>query len=165
MAIRSIRKYGNPVLRKKCSPVRRVGKQEIIIFEDMVETMRAKKGVGLAAPQIGINKELIVADVGDGVIKLANPRILKRKGKSILEEGCLSLPGIKVIVKRAREIVLEGINEKNQKVNVKTAELPAHVFQHEIDHLKGRLIVDRIGIIDKIKIRDKLKELKRMTKE
>ena len=161
MAILSIRKYGDPILRKECKPVRKIGPDEKELFENMVATMHLEKGVGLAAPQVGIDKQLIVVDVGEGAIKLANPRILKRKGKSTLEEGCLSLPGIKVIIKRAKEIMLEGINEKNQKVNIRADELPAHVFQHEIDHLRGKLIIDHIGLIDKIRIKRKLKRLKR----
>lgn len=160
MATVPIIKYGNPVLRKKCKPVRKIGSDERKIFDDMVDAMRSEKGIGLAAPQIGISKELIVVNVGDGAIKLANPHILKRKGKSNLEEGCLSLPGIKIVIERAKEIVLEGINEKNQKVNIRAAELVAHVFQHEIDHLKGKLIIDRAGLIDRIKMKGKLKKLK-----
>ncbi|OIN97151.1 peptide deformylase [Candidatus Desantisbacteria bacterium CG1_02_38_46] len=162
MAIVPIIKYGDPILRKKCASVKKIGPDEKKLFEDMVDTMHFEKGVGLAAPQVGICKQLIVVDIGEGAIKLANPRILKRKGKSTLEEGCLSLPGIKVIIKRAKEIILEGINEKNQKVNIRAAELLAHIFQHEIDHLKGKLIIDHIGLIDKIRIKGKLKRLKKV---
>ena len=172
MAILNIIKYGDPILRKKCKPVKKIGPDEKKIFEDMVETMRSEKGIGLAACQVGINKQLLIAGVaesrlsgrGEEVIKLANPCILKKKGTSNLEEGCLSLPGIRVVVKRAKEVILEGINEKNQKVNIRVTELLAHVFQHEIDHLKGKLIIDRINLIDKIKIRKKLRELKKWPK-
>ncbi|MEA3485875.1 MAG: peptide deformylase, partial [Candidatus Aerophobetes bacterium] len=105
-------------------------------------TMYASQGIGLAAPQVGIDKRLIVVDVGEGLLKLINPLILLEEGESILEEGCLSLPGVNVKVKRAKSVVVEGWNEKRKRIKIKSEDLFAHAIQHEVDHLQGILIID-----------------------
>ncbi|MEA1964453.1 MAG: peptide deformylase [Candidatus Aerophobetes bacterium] len=137
-----IRKYGDPILRKKCEIVKNVGVEEEEIFERMSETMYASQGIGLAAPQVGIDKRLIVVDVGEGLLKLINPLILLGEGESVLEEGCLSLPGVTVKVKRAKSVVVEGWNEKRERIKIEGEDLFAHAIQHEVDHLQGILIID-----------------------
>lgn len=137
-----IRKYGDSILRKRCKVIRNIGAKEEEILERMSETMYASQGIGLAAPQVGIGKQIIVVDVGEGLLKLINPLILLKEGESILEEGCLSLPGVALKVKRAKSIVIEGWNEKREKVKIEAEGLFAHAIQHEVDHLQGILIID-----------------------
>ena len=112
--------------------------------------MRHFAGIGLAAPQIGISKSLIVVDIGEGPIKLANPVVLNAKGSDKMEEGCLSIPGVGVVIGRPNKIVVSGLNEKGEVVEVEAQGLLARVLQHEIDHLKGRLIIDYMGLLEKL---------------
>lgn len=148
-----IKKYPDSILRKKCSGIREISDKEAEIFEEMLFTMRHFAGIGLAAPQIGIARNLIVADIGEGAIKLANPMILKAEGLDKLEEGCLSIPGVAVDIERPEEIIVSGLNEKGQTVEIKAKGLLARVLQHEIDHLKGRLIIDYLNLLEKFKLR------------
>lgn len=137
-----IKKYPDSILRKKCGIVETVTVKEVELFENMVFTMRAFNGIGLAAPQIGISCQLIVADTGEGIIKLANPQIIEVKGNDRMVEGCLSIPGTEVEVKRRYKVSVKGLNEKGKTVEIKAKGLLARVLQHEIDHLKGKLIID-----------------------
>lgn len=148
-----IRKYPDSVLRKKCVQIEEITDREIKLFEEMLFTMRHYAGIGLAAPQIGIAKNLIVADIGEGAIKLANPKILKTEGLDKLEEGCLSIPGVAVNIERPYEIIISGLNENNQLIEIKAKGLLARVLQHEIDHLKGKLIIDYLNLFEKFKLR------------
>ncbi|MFH1678092.1 MAG: peptide deformylase [Candidatus Omnitrophota bacterium] len=150
--ILEIKKYPEQILRRKAVGVSEVTQREVTLIEDMLVTMHSLSGIGLAAPQIGCPLQIIVADVGERVIKLANPRIIKAKGEDRLTEGCLSLPGINVEIKRPYEIIVEGVNETGELIEIKTSGRLARVIQHEIDHLKGRLIIDYMGMIDKIKL-------------
>ncbi|MFA5160405.1 MAG: peptide deformylase [Candidatus Omnitrophota bacterium] len=137
-----IRIYPDPVLRKKCLPVEKITGEERDLFEEMLFIMRHFKGIGLAAPQVGISRSLIVADLGDSPICLANPVLLKIRGSETAEEGCLSIPGAKVVVNRPAEVIVGGLNEKGKSVMIETRGLLARVFQHELDHLEGKLIID-----------------------
>ena len=137
-----IKKYPEKILRQKCQPVDEIRQQDKELFEAMVFTMRHFCGIGLAAPQIGINRRMIVVDVGGVEIKLANPVIIETKGSDKAMEGCLSVLGSVVEVERAYEIVVEGMNEENEIVRIEASGLLSRVFQHEIDHLQGRLIID-----------------------
>ncbi len=147
-----IKKYPEAVLRKKCIYVPEVTPNEVKLFEDMLLTMYTFNGVGLAAPQVGNPVQIIVADVGEGVVRLVNPRLIKSKGEDKLAEGCLSLPDINVEIKRPYEILVEGLNEKGEHIEINAKGLLARVIQHEIDHLKGRLIIDYLGLIEKMKL-------------
>ena len=133
---------GNAILRKKAQPVRNVDSLIGQLLDDMVETMVANNGVGLAAPQVGISKRIIVADVGDGPIRMVNPRIVERKGSVLGLEGCLSVPNIYGDVERAEEVVVKGLDERGRPIVVEADGLLARVFQHEVDHLEGRLFID-----------------------
>ncbi|MEW6008562.1 MAG: peptide deformylase [Candidatus Omnitrophota bacterium] len=155
-----IKIYGDPILRKKCFTVKEIGEGELRIFDEMLQEMRKKGGVGLAACQVGINKQMLVVDVAGKILKLANPKILKRQGALAIEEGCLSLPEILIKVKRAKKINLEAINELNQKISLTCEDILAIVLQHEIDHLEGRLIIDYLPWYKKIKAIRKLKAKK-----
>lgn len=148
-----IREYPDGILREKCASIERITDSEIKLFEEMLFTMRHYAGIGLAAPQIGVGKDLIVADIGKGAIKLANPEILKTGGLDKFEEGCLSIPGVAVNIERPYEIIVSGLDENNQVIEIKAKGLLARVLQHEIDHLKGRLIIDYLNLLEKFKLR------------
>jgi len=112
---------------------------------------------------VGIGKRLVVMLAGSEVLKLVNPCIYKRKGRIVMKEGCLSFPGIFADIRRSREVQFGALNEKGDKLKIKAAELAARIIQHEIDHLNGVLFCDRMGIIDKIKMRKALRDLKKQT--
>jgi peptide deformylase len=135
------------------------------VLGEMAEMMRLSGGIGLAAPQVGINKQMLVADVGQGPVVLINPRITKKSGMHALEEGCLSLPGIFVKVKRAKKVMVSALNEQNEKISICAYDLLARVIQHEMDHLRGKLIVDYANFFQKIKLKKELKELQRSQSE
>lgn len=131
------------------------------MLSEMARLMYESSGIGLAAPQVGIQEAMIVVDAGSGLYKLVNPKVAKREGRQVLEEGCLSVPGICIKVKRAQYIKVIAQDEFGQPVTIEARDLLACVFQHEIDHLKGRLIVDYASFFEKVKIKKKLEELKR----
>lgn len=130
------------VLRQKARPVERIDQALLRLLDDMVETMYEARGIGLAAPQVGISKRVIVVDIGDGPIALINPRLEELEGEELGSEGCLSIPGIIGEVKRAQKLVARGVNEQGLKVRIPADGLLARVFQHEVDHLDGRLFTD-----------------------
>lgn len=140
-----IKEYPDAILRKKSGLVESVSDAEERLFEHMLFTMRHFAGIGLAAPQIGVGKRLIVADIGNGPVMLANPVILSSHGRSTKEEGCLSVPGVGVSISRPDAITVAGINEKNRSIRLRAHGLLARVLQHEIDHLYGKLIIDYAG--------------------
>ena len=155
----NLRLYGDPCLRKKSTPVKSVKTGERMLIQSMIATMHKHKGIGLAAPQVGINEQIFVVDVGQGPFAVINPRILKRKGNAILEEGCLSVPGVLVHVKRPQTIVVQYLDENNNVVEREYTDLLARVFQHETDHLNGRLILDYARWGEKRKIRKQLDKI------
>jgi peptide deformylase len=153
--------YPDSVLQKKALEVKEITGKEIGLFEEMLFTMYHFAGIGLAAPQIGISKSLIVVDIGEGPIKLADPVVLNAKGLDAMEEGCLSIPGIGVIVERPNKITVSGLNEKGKVVAIEAQGLLARVLQHEIDHLKGKLIIDYMGLLEKMMLfKSKFKKVK-----
>ena len=152
-----IRFYGDPHLRKRAKPVRAVTDKERGILSEMAELMRLAGGIGLAAPQVGIDQQMVLVDIGEGPVMLINPKITKKRGSQELEEGCLSLPGIYVNVKRARRIIVSALNEYNEKISIDANDLFARALQHEIDHLRGRMIIDYASLFKKIALRKKLR--------
>ena len=160
-----IRIYGDPCLRKKSIPVNEVGPAQRLLIAALIETMYQYKGVGLAAPQAGINEQIFVADIGEGPMVFINPQILKRRGSEVLEQGCLSIPGVLVNVKRPKTIVVQYRDENNRKVKRECTELLARVIQHETDHLHGKLIVDYVPWGQKLKVRRQLKKIERQNNE
>jgi len=150
MAEIEIKRFPDPALRKKGVDVKSIGNDEKRLLADMAETMYLKGGVGLAAIQVGIEKNMVVIDIGDGLIKMINPVILKKVGRETKEEGCLSVPEKCVNVKRSRKIVVDYLNEDGQAIRLPAEGLLARVIQHEIDHLLGKLIVDYLNPLKKI---------------
>jgi len=144
MSIRIIVKDPDPVLREKAKPVANVNDNIRKLLRDMAETMYDANGVGLAAPQIGISKRVIVVDVGDehGLIEMVNPEIIERDGEQLGPEGCLSIPGLSGDVLRARRVTVKGLDRDGKEIVVKAADFLARAFQHEVDHLNGVLFTD-----------------------
>ncbi len=155
-----IRLFGEPVLRKKSSPVKQITSFQRDILSKMAQLMYEAQGIGLAASQVGINESMVVVDIGSGLLKLINPKIIKKEGSQITEEGCLSIPGVCIKVKRAKEIKIEAQDEFGKLLTIEAEGLLACVLQHEIEHLKGRLIVDYASFFERLKMRKKLAELK-----
>ena len=146
MAIRIIRTTDDPVLREKAKDVPEITPQVQRLLADMVETMYDAEGIGLAAPQIGISKRIIVIDVQDetGVLKLINPEIISREGKETAIEGCLSFPGVAGEVDRDESVTVRAQDAEGNTVEICASGLLARAFQHEIDHLDGVLFVDKV---------------------
>lgn len=146
----------NPLLRKKTVKVVKISDEERNILDEMAKTMYLKGGVGLAACQVGIDKQLAVIDIGDGLLKLVNPVIVKKEGCETQEEGCLSIPEAVIKVKRAKKVTVEYLNEKGEALIMTAEGLLARVMQHEIDHLSGRLIIDYLSPIKKLLFSNRL---------
>jgi peptide deformylase len=145
-----IKKYPDSILRAKAQKVKGITGREARLFEEMLSTMRHFAGIGLAAPQIGIAESLIVADIGTGPVKLANPAVVQVKGSDKMKEGCLSLPNVGVVIDRPNMIIVSGLNEQGKVIEMEAQGLLARVLQHEIDHLKGMLIIDYMGLLEKL---------------
>ena len=144
MAKLKIRKIGDDVLRKTCRPVEEITPRVLTLLDDMVETMRAADGVGLAAPQVGVLRRIVVIEVEEGnVLELINPRIVATAGEQIGQEGCLSVPDRRGIVKRPKHVTVRAINRDGDEVEISGSDLLARAFCHELDHLDGTLYVDR----------------------
>ena len=146
MAIRIIREEGDENLRKKSREVEVVDDKIRQLVNDMIETMHKFDGLGLAAPQVGILKRVIVIDLYDdnGPMALINPVIIKEKGTQIVEEGCLSFPNKFAKVERPEQMIVEGLNVNGEKVKVRGKGLLAQALAHEIDHLNGEVFIDKI---------------------
>lgn len=143
MAIREIRIAGDEILTKKCKKVTKMTLRTQILIGDMLDTMYESMGVGLAAPQVGILKRIVVIDVGDGPIVMINPEIVEASGEQTGEEGCLSLPGKYGIVTRPSYVRVRFLNEEMKEVEMEGEELLARAFCHEIDHLEGEMYMDK----------------------
>jgi len=143
-------KFPEPSLKKPAKSVISTGEAERKTLSRMAETMYLNKGVGLAAVQVGIDRQLAVIDVGDGLIKMINPVIIKREGSKAEEEGCLSVSGITVKVKRAKKVVVTFLNENGAVAELKADGLLARVIQHEVDHLSGKLIIDYLSPVKRL---------------
>ena len=161
MAILEIKEYGEPVLREKALPVEEVTPEILNLIKDMAETMYADSGVGLAAPQVGVSKRIILVDgEEDGLIVLINPMIVKSEGEVVAEEGCLSIPGVYSQVRRSSKVTVRALNENGDSIEITKEGLTARALQHEIDHLDGILFIDRIGRMERQILLNKLKKKK-----
>lgn len=152
MAVLEIKKYPEKVLKEKTAPVKEFNSEIQKLIDDMIETMYAAPGVGLAANQVGVLRQVIVIDVSSReehvpLIVLVNPEIVYTEGESVIEEGCLSLPGYTTVLKRAERVKVKGLDRNGEPVEIESNGLLSRVLQHEIDHLNGILLVDRIGRI------------------
>lgn len=139
MAIREIRRYDDPALYKVCRPVEKFDERLGELLDDMAETMYQANGVGLAAPQVGILRRVVVIDVGDGIIELVNPRILRTAGSETTSEGCLSFPGEYGLVERPTEVEIEAEDRHGKTFRMTGHDLLARAFCHETDHLDGKV--------------------------
>lgn len=142
MAIRNIVKDGDPILKKKCRPVEKFDTKLAVLLEDMAETMHKANGVGLAAPQVGMLRRVVVVDVGEGVIELVNPRIIAYSGEQEGVEGCLSFPGEWGITKRPDYVKVKAQDRNGEEFTIEGRELLARAFCHELDHLDGIVFKD-----------------------
>lgn len=144
MALRQIRELGDPVLEKSCREVKEMTPRLKELVADMLETMHAYEGVGLAAPQVGILRRIAVIDVGEGPIVLVNPRVVETDGEQTGAEGCLSVPGKAGTVTRPNHVKVEAFNENMEPIEVEGEELLARALCHEIDHLDGVMYVEKV---------------------
>ena len=144
MALRTIRTIGDEVLNKPCKPVKEMTPRLKTLIEDMIETMYDADGVGLAAPQVGVLKRIVVIDVGEGPVVMINPRVLEVSGEQTGHEGCLSVPGKWGMVTRPNYAKVLACNEDMETVEIEGTELKARAMLHEIDHLEGMLYVDKV---------------------
>ena len=146
MSTYPIRIFGDPVLRQRASEVEDVDGRLVRLVEDMVETMYAAPGVGLAAPQVGVERRLFVYDIGDGEgpKTLVNPVITESRGEWEFEEGCLSVPGLHWTIVRPKEVHLTGFDLDGNEVSIEADEYLARVLQHELDHLDGVLLLEHL---------------------
>ncbi len=142
MATRKVRIFGDDVLRKRCKEITEMTPKIKVLIEDMLDTMYEEDGVGLAAPQVGILKRLVVIDVGEGPIVMINPEILETSGEQTGYEGCLSYPGKTGIVKRPNYVKAKALDENMEEFIIEGEELLARAICHELDHLDGKLYID-----------------------
>ena len=148
MAVRDIRVLGDTVLREKCADVETVDDEIRTLIDDLMETMYAADGIGLAAPQVGVPLRVFVYDVREPEIEpgaLINPRIVEAGGTMRETEGCLSIPGFNETVERYAEVVIEGLDREGREVRIEARELLSRCLQHEHDHLEGILFIDRLS--------------------
>jgi peptide deformylase len=161
MAILEIKKYPEPILKKKTITVSNVGENELNLIRSMIDTMLAMRGVGLAANQIGVNKQIFVASPTmqrSNVLIIINPKIIKKEGQIIEEEGCLSIPGITRKIKRYANIEIIGKDINEKEISMKANGLLSRIFQHEIDHLNGKLFIDHLPLREKLRTYRELKK-------
>ncbi|MCX6573930.1 MAG: peptide deformylase [Candidatus Aminicenantes bacterium] len=163
MAVREILIIGDPILTRRSEPVDAVTEDIVRLARDMVETVHAAPGIGLAAPQVGLNKRVIVVDLSvgedpDALHVLINPEIVAKEGEAICEEGCLSVPDIKEKVARPYRVVVRGLDLEGQAVEIEGEDLLARAFCHEIDHLDGILFVEKLSALKRTLIKKKFKK-------
>jgi len=165
MAILHICTYPEEILRRRAEPITEIDEEVVKLVDHMAETMYSAPGIGLAATQVGVSKQVLVADIAprrpeSELIVLINPEIVAAEGEVIFEEGCLSVPDYQAEVKRYEKITVRGLNLKGEEVEIQAEGLLAVVLQHEIDHLNGMLFIDRLSKLKrdlyKRKVRKKL---------
>ncbi|MBP9854431.1 MAG: peptide deformylase [Candidatus Omnitrophica bacterium] len=159
-----IRLYGDPCLRKKSKNVDEVGVVERLLIRAMIRTMQEQKGIGLAAPQVGINQRILVADIGDGPIAVINPVVKRKSGSAVLEEGCLSIPEVHINVTRPFSVTVEYMDIENNIIEQTFENLMARVILHEMDHIDGKLIVDYATKEELQKINPVLEKIEQLQK-
>lgn len=160
MAVLKVRRYGDPVLRRRAEPVGEITPEIRRLVEDMVDTMYDEVGIGLAAPQVGVSLRLIVVgdEGGQGVRALVNPVLVDQGGRATAEEGCLSIPGVFAQVTRADWVRVEAHDLEGRPLRVEGRGLLARVLQHEMDHLDGVLFIDRLDPVTRDRIKRKIRK-------
>ena len=169
MAILGILKYPDPTLKKVAAPVEAVNDETVRLIGDMVETMYRAPGVGLAAPQVGVSRRIVVLDTdhenpGKNLLKLNNPEIRHAEGEVLWEEGCLSVVDFTVEIKRAANVRLVALNEQEKEISIDAEGHLAVALQHDIDHLNGKLILDRVSRLKRDLYSRRLKKMSRSGK-
>ena len=164
MSILPIKLYGSPILRKKAKILTKIDEKDRNLIIDMIDTMYSNCGVGLAASQIGVSKRIIVVDISSTensteTLVIINPEIIKTKGEKTQEEGCLSIPGAKGVVKRSEKIKVHGIDIDGIELEIEVNGLVCRVIQHEIDHLNGILFIDKLSEQEQNAMKNKLKHI------
>ena len=167
--IRPIVRYGADVLHQPAAPVEAVTPEIQALVDDMIQTMYAAPGVGLAAPQVGVGVRIFVCDISLGrsageLLTFINPSFVERDGMQLEEEGCLSIPGFTATVARPKRVVVEGLNRQGEKYRLEGTGLLARALQHEVDHLNSCLFVDRLRGISRDLILRKIKKLSKAGK-
>ena len=158
MAPYDIRIIGDPVLRRRATDIDKIDGRLARIAGNMFDTMYHAEGLGLAAPQVGVRKRLFVWDVGDGPRAIVNPQIVESDGEWVFDEGCLSIPGLSWEVVRPKQVHVVGRDLDGNELSIEADELEARLFQHELDHLDGTLLIERLDA-------DKRKEALRTLRE
>lgn len=149
MGVYRIVEVDDPVLREKARRVPNITPNVLKLLDNMAETMYDAQGVGLAAPQVGVSKKIVVIDVGDGLIELINPEIIHREGTEMDVEGCLSIPGVRGEVKRSAKVTVKALDRTGITITLEGEGLLARAFQHELDHLEGILFIDKAERLSK----------------
>ena len=144
MALRTIRIQGDPVLTKKCREITEMTPKLMTLIEDMLDTMYEANGVGLAAPQVGILKRIVVIDVGEGPVVMINPEIIESSGEQTGDEGCLCLPGKAGVVTRPNYVRARALDENMEEYEIEGTELLARAICHELDHLDGHMYTEKV---------------------
>ncbi len=165
MAIREILKIGHPTLAKKAAPVTAIDDDLMRLARDMVETLHAAPGVGLAAPQVDVSRRLIVVDLSvgenpDELFILVNPEIVAQEGQVVCEEGCLSVPDITEKVSRPSRVRVKGLDIEGRETSVEGEDMLARALCHEIDHLDGKLFIERLSPLKRALVRKKIRKLR-----
>ncbi|HSU89662.1 MAG TPA: peptide deformylase [Terriglobia bacterium] len=167
--IRPIVLWGSEILEKPSDPVTNITGDDLKLVQDMIETMYKAPGVGLAAPQIGVSKRILVTDTTSGEKKdrlftIFNPEIVSTEGEQFEEEGCLSIPGFSATVVRPKKIVLRGLDINGKELILEASDLLARAFSHEMDHLDGKFFLDHLSFIKRDMIKRRIKKLIRQGK-
>jgi peptide deformylase len=162
--LRPIVLYGSEVLGKPSEVVTNISDQEIKLVQDMIETMYNAPGVGLAAPQVGVSKRIMVTDTSagekkDNVLTIVNPEIVAADGEQFEEEGCLSIPGFTANVLRPKKVVLRGLNLDGKEILIEGADLLARAFCHELDHLNGVVFLEHLSFVKRDIIKRRIRRL------
>lgn len=148
MAVYKVVTIPDEILRQKAKPVAKINAGVLRLLDNMKDTMYAYDGVGLAAPQIGVSKRVVVIDDGDNYYELINPEIIQGEGEQTGTEGCLSVPGVVGVVNRAKKVKVKAINRNGDEINIEAKDLLARALQHEIDHLDGLVFTDKASSIE-----------------
>jgi peptide deformylase len=167
--IRQIVLWGSEVLETPSDPITKITDAEVKLVQDMIETMYKAPGVGLAAPQVGVNKRIMVTDTTSGEKKnhlftIVNPEIVETEGEQFEEEGCLSIPGFSAVVVRPKKVVLRGVDLEGKEIFIEGSDLLARAFCHEMDHLDGKFFLDHLSFIKRDMIKRRIRKLIRQGK-
>ncbi|MGL6262225.1 peptide deformylase [Vibrio sp. WXL210] len=168
MAVLNVLSFPDERLRTVAKPVEAVTPEIQQIVDDMLETMYAEEGIGLAATQVDIHQRIVVIDISESreePMVLINPEITEKRGEDGIEEGCLSVPGARALVPRAAEVSVKALNRDGEEITFDADELLAICVQHELDHLKGKLFVDYLSPLKRKRIQDKLAKIKRFNEK